>query len=74
MAENDTQSRPRKEMPMPAKVTNIVVLLVILAVSAYIIWRVVGDGPIVLFTYHPTFHVLGVSFFNKQTVIDYRGI
>lgn len=58
--ENDTQTRPRKEMAMPAKVTNIVVLLVLLGVSAYIIWRVVGDGPIMLFTYHPTFMVLGV--------------
>lgn len=58
--ENDTQTRPRKEMAMPAMITNVVVLLVLLGVSAYIIYRVIGGGSIVLFTYHPTFMVLGV--------------
>lgn len=62
--ENDNQTRPRKEMEMSVKVTNIIVLLVLLGVSAYIIGRVVGDVSIVLFTYHPTFHVLGVRFNN----------
>lgn len=60
MADADTQTRPQKEMSTSVKATNIVVLLVLLGVSAYIIYRVVDDVSIVLFTYHPTFHVLGV--------------
>ncbi len=61
--ENDSQTRPRKEMALPAKISNIVVLVVLLFVSAYIIWRIVDDVGVVLFTYHPTFMVLGVRKF-----------
>lgn len=69
MADNDTQTRPRKEMETSVKVTNVVVLLVLLGVSAYIIWRVVDDVSIVLFTYHPTFHVLGVRIYHSAKII-----
>lgn len=66
MAESENQTRPQKEMSTSVKATNIVMLLVLLGVSAYIIYRVVDDVSIVLFTYHPTFHVLGVRILQNS--------
>lgn len=58
--ESEIPTRSRKEMTVKAKYLNIVILLVLLGVSAYIIARTVTDVGIILFTYHPTFIVLGV--------------
>jgi NADH:ubiquinone oxidoreductase subunit 3 (subunit A) len=63
--ESDNQNggvRTRKEMTANAKYLNVAVLLILLGVAAYVIFRTVNDiGGVVLFTYHPTFIVLGVS-------------
>lgn len=58
--ESENGIRAKKEMTATAKYLNIVILILILGVSAYIIGRIVNDLGVVLFTYHPTFMVLGV--------------
>ena len=58
--ESESGLRAKKEMTSTAKYLNMAILVIILGVSAYIIGRIVNDIGVVLFTYHPTFMVLGV--------------
>ena len=58
--ESESGIRAKKEMTSTAKYLNMAILVIILGVSAYIIGRIVNDIGVVLFTYHPTFMVLGV--------------
>ena len=66
--DSESQNRPRKEMTPTAKYLNMAIMLIILGVSAYIIARIVNDLGVVLFTYHPTFMVLGVRFMECSRI------
>ncbi|KAG5671709.1 hypothetical protein PVAND_001889 [Polypedilum vanderplanki] len=67
--EDNLNMRPRKEMTGNVKYLNIAVLSILLGVSAYIIIRVVNDKGVVLFTYHPTFIILGYLILMSNAIL-----
>lgn len=52
----------KKEMTATAKYLNVAIQVILLLITVYIITETVGTVGIVLFTWHPVFVSIGVSF------------